>query len=446
MEFISIQSKEPAAIELEPKEGAKKSSFIWREALLPFLGTRLMILLVGLMANYYILPLFKPDPLLPSVSANTRWPDALWLMWQHFDSGFYLDIAKNGYWDVTVVTSQSNWIFHPLYPILIAVFGHLFGSSDAAFSIASLFVSNGAAFAAIIYLYLLVRNEFGSPIAARTVFYLALFPTSFYLSATFSESVFLVCALACIYYARRRQWWIAGICGGLASLARIQGVLLFLPVLWEYWQVLADRYVPLPEDIRSKTLLEQAYAWLYSRTRSIVLGARNWRNWTSLVGVMMVPLGIIPFFTYAKFRTGDFLEPIHAHSQGWGRGFEYPWRTMINALLHPTAISAFEWDFWPLNIVMVFVFLGFTVWAFRRLPGIYAIYTFVMVVMPLCTGSINSISRYYLIVFPAMILLALWSMSSKEHEAVRNFWVTGIFTMLLAVFTVFFVLGLPLIA
>ena len=444
MEIINVQSQEETIIASEPK--GKKPSFLWREALLPFLGTRLIILLIGLAANYYILPLFKSDPLLPRASTNTRWPDALWLMWQHFDSGFYLDIAKNGYWDVNVITTQSNWIFHPLYPILIAPFGHLFGGSDAAYSIAALLVSNVAALLAITYLYLLVRDEFGAPIAARTVFYLALFPTSFYLSAAFSESVFLVCALACIYYARRHQWWLAGLCGGLASLARIQGLMLFAPVLWEYWQVLADRYAPLPDDIRSRPLVDQARVWLRSRTQGVLLATKHWRNWLSLLGTTLVPLGLLPFLVYAKIQTGDFLEPIHGHSQGWGRGFEFPWRTIGHALLHPTAISAFEWNFWPLNMLMIAVFLLFTIWAFRRLPLIYAIYTFVMVVMPLCTGSINSISRYYLIVFPAMILLALWSMAGREQEVVRTFWITTIFAPLLALFTVFFVLGMPLIA
>ena len=103
-----------------------------------------------------------------------------------------------------------------------------------------------------------------------------------------------------------------------------------------------------------------------------------------------------------------------------------------------------EWDFWVLNIIIVFAFLGFTIWSFRRLPTIYALYTFVMVLMPLSTGSLKSISRYYLMVFPALILLALWSNRSKASE--RTFLITSSFTAVQAVFMIFFVLGLPLIA
>ncbi|HVB74294.1 MAG TPA: hypothetical protein VNE38_12125 [Ktedonobacteraceae bacterium] len=416
---------------------------IWREALLPFLGTRLVLLLVGLLAELYLLPLLKSNPLLPSVSMNTHLPDALWLMWKRFDAGFYVDIAEFGYWPASTLKTASNWIFLPLYPLLMYPFGHLFGGSDAAFDIAGIFVSNAAALVAITYLYLLVRRESGSRIASRTILYLAVFPTSFFLSAIYSEAVFLACAVACIYYARQHRWWLAGLCGGLASLARVQGLALVVPVAWEYWQFLSDRYAPLPE-LREMPLLERANAWLCSRLYALLLAARAWRNWFVLLAIALIPLGLLPFLLYSQVETGDFLATIHNHSVGWGRYFEYPWRTLIFAFTHPLATNAMEWNFWALNITMIVAFLGFTVWAFRRLPIIYALYTLVMVVLPLCTASINSISRYYLIIFPALILLALWS--NHEEKQHRHFLILCLFASIQAVFMIFFVLGLPLIA
>ena len=91
-----------------------KTSTIVREALIPYLGTRLALLIVGLLADFYILPLMKSNPILPSPTANTHFPDTLWLMWQRFDSGFYLDIAKKGYWPARTLHTYSNWAFYPL--------------------------------------------------------------------------------------------------------------------------------------------------------------------------------------------------------------------------------------------------------------------------------------------------------------------------------------------
>ncbi len=417
---------------------------IWREALLPYLETRGMLVLMGLLAQFYILPLLKSNPVLPSVALNTHFPDALWLMWRRFDSGFYVDIAQHGYWAASTLRTASNWIFLPLYPILILPFGQLFGGSETAFNIASVLVSNGAAVVAVVYLYLLARREFGSQIASRSVIYLALFPTSFYLSAMYPESLFLACSIACIYYARQRRWWLAGICGGLASLARIQGLVLIVPIAWEYWQVLSDRYEPLP-NMSTMTLLEQGVAWLHSRVYGLFLAAREVRNWFSLLAIALIPFGLVPFLIYSGIKTGDFLATIHNHHVGWGRYFEYPWQLLINALSHPEGPNPLDWNFWILNITVIFAFLAFTIWSFRRLPAIYSLYTLVMVLMPLATSSINSISRYYLVVFPAMILLALWSHAGKEGSK-RHFLITGLFASLLAVFMIFFVLGFPIIA
>ncbi|HLJ35266.1 MAG TPA: glycosyltransferase family 39 protein [Ktedonobacteraceae bacterium] len=416
---------------------------IVRDVWLPYLGTRIVLVLIGIMADFYLLPVMKSNPIEPSVPLNTQFPQLLWLMWRRFDAGFYIDIAEHGYWAASTLNTASNWIFHPLYPLLIFPFGYLFGGSDAAFDIGAVLVSNVAGLIAITYLYLLVRREFNSQIAARTIFYLALFPTSFYLSAAFSESVFLACAVMCIYYARQHRWWLAGICGGLGSLARIQGLALLIPVIWEYWQVLSEQYAPLP-DMQHMTGVEKGRAWLYSRTSGLLVAAKGFRNWLHLVALSLIPLGLVPFFIYSQIQTGDFLASIHNHSVGWDRQVSNPVRLVLSSIIHPLAPNAMEWNFWALNMVMIFVFIGFTIWAFRSLPIIYALYTFVMMVMPLSTGSIKSISRYYLIIFPAFMLLALWSSRGKSVE--RNFSIVSLFAPVMAICMVFFVLGLPLIA
>src|SRR5437879_4442348 len=62
--------------------------------------------------------------------------------------------------------------------------------------------------------------------------------------------------------------------------------------------------------------------------------------------------------------------------------------------------------------------VSLTIWAFRRLPMIYALYTALMVLLPLSANLLNSIARYYLVVFPAFILLALFSRDDKPNRHV----------------------------
>ncbi|HZU69695.1 MAG TPA: hypothetical protein VFA09_20645 [Ktedonobacteraceae bacterium] len=428
------------ATSISHHDGLKTST--WQEALLPYFGTRIVLVFVGLLADFYILPLLKVGSYISPVAQNTHFPDALWLMWNHFDAGFYVGIAQDGYWPASTLHQMSDWIFLPLFPMLMRPLGLLFGGNLAAFNVAGIVVSNAAGLVAVLYLFLLVRHEFDSHTASRTVFYLALFPTSFYLSAIYPESLFLACAVACIYYARLHRWWLAGICGALASLARIQGFLLIVPVAWEYWQVLSDFYSPLP-DMAGMTFSQKAHAWLHSRCLGLALASESLRNWFNALAIVLIPFGMIPFLIYSYIQTGDFLATIHNHHE-WGRQFELPWQVLAHALRHPQAPNPMNWNFWLLNIIVIFVFLGFCLWSLRRLPVIYSLYTLVMVIMPLSTASINSISRYYLVVFPAFMLLALWSNTGK-HPA-RHSLVVALFAPLLAVFMIFFVLGLPLIA
>src|ERR1019366_8885968 len=241
---------EPVSIALQKKDrhflSTTQLMSLWRYALLPYLSTRFILLIVGLLANFYLMPLIIANPVLPSHATYMQFPQALWLMWQRFDSGYYLSLARHGYGPASTLHNHANWVFYPLYPMLIAGVGFVFGGSSTAFSLAGLLVAYLAAIIAIVYFYLLVNNEYGQKVAARAVLYLSLFPMSFYLSAIYTEALFLALALACIYHARRRSWWIAGLCGGLAALTRSQGIALIVPVAWEYLRVTSERYVPLP--------------------------------------------------------------------------------------------------------------------------------------------------------------------------------------------------------
>jgi hypothetical protein len=60
---------------------------------------------------------------------NTHLPDALWLMWRHFDAGFYVDIAEHGYWAASTLQTKTDWIYLPLYVM------SLFAALQAVFMI-----------------------------------------------------------------------------------------------------------------------------------------------------------------------------------------------------------------------------------------------------------------------------------------------------------------------
>ncbi len=418
-------------------------SGVWKEAILPFLGTRLIVLCMGLLATYYVLPLLVSNPRLPTFSADGPFPQALWLMWSRFDSGFYLDIAQHGYWAASTLHSRTDWVFYPLYPLLISIVGKLFGASADAFDIAGVLIANVAGVVMITYLYLLVRRDFNQKVAARAVLYLAVFPLALFLSAIYTESLLLCFSIACIYYARKQSWWLAGLCGGLAALTRLQGVALIVPLAWEYLRVVSARYAPLPAELPTE-LTARVTLWLRYFVRGISLAAHELKNWVTGLSLALVPCGLLAFMLYGQIDIGDFFATFHASKWGWGRQLSSPLRLLLYSVRHPILGQPLNWNFWVLNIVAACAFLAVILWALRRLPMIYTLYTAVTVLLPLASGSLNSLARYYLLVFPAFILLALLT-SKPEKPHLHAFIIAG-FTALQALLTVLFVLGIFAIA
>jgi hypothetical protein len=437
----------PVTETLHPQQAQEKATIaqIWKEAILPYLGTRLVIFAVGLFATYYIMPLLVHVSPLPDSVAQMAFPQSLWLMWNRFDGGFYVQIAQSNYWPASTLHQQTDWVFYPLYPLLIAGGAKLLGGSNDAYNIAGMLIANIAGIFMMVYLYLLVRKEFNSRIASRAVLYLAVFPTAFFFSAIFTESLLVGFCIACIYYARRQSWWLAGLCGGLAALTRLQGVTLIVPLAWEYLRVISARYAPLPAEL-PKALDERAKLWLSYYFRGLFLAARELKNWLNTLALVLVPCGLLAFMIYGQIYIGDFFATFHASSWGWGRQVSAPWRLLLYSLRNPILGQPLDWNFWVLNIVTALVCLAVIIWAWRRLPMIYTIYTAVVVLLPLSSSKLNSYGRYALLVFPAFILLAAFTCRNKDkQEHLHNFILIS-FALLEAVFMIFFVLGFPTIA
>ncbi|MDI6811050.1 MAG: hypothetical protein QMD80_05165, partial [archaeon] len=77
---------------------------------------------------------------------------------------------------------------------------------------------------ATIDIYKLVKIDYSHSTALKSVFYLSIFPTSYFLIAGYTESLFLFLTIGCFYYVRKGNWLPAGVMGMLASATRITGL------------------------------------------------------------------------------------------------------------------------------------------------------------------------------------------------------------------------------
>ncbi len=136
-----------------------------------------------------------------------------WLRW---DSQHYLLIAAQGYG--TTAWGDSNGFF-PLYPWLVRGLSWV-----VPLPVAALLIANVAAVVALGLLYTLARRMYGDELGRRSVWVLLLFPTSFFLTAGYSESTYLVCAIGAVlaWQAGRHGW--AAVAAVGAVMARPVGV------------------------------------------------------------------------------------------------------------------------------------------------------------------------------------------------------------------------------
>jgi hypothetical protein len=157
--------------------------------------------------------------------------------WERFDGLWFLRIATAGY-----VDGDGSAAFFPLYPLLIRFLSPVLGGHPLA---AAYLVSHLAALGSLAFVYFLTASEWNERMARRSVLYLAVFPTSLFLLAPYSESLYLLLALACLWGARRKLWAVAGLAGAAAAATRNLGMLLVVPLAVEaVHQWLEDRSGP----------------------------------------------------------------------------------------------------------------------------------------------------------------------------------------------------------
>src|SRR2546425_6996203 len=208
-----------------------------RAAIFPFVLTRSIIFVICILAMN--LAVGEPKRIgefqAPSISLH-RAPISLQIraLTQRGDSGWYLEIARHGYEHQPFSTQQQHtWAFFPLYPLLLRFAAKITGG----YQLTGILLSHFLFLPALVFLHKLAL-EWGmdETAAERTIFYLAIFPTSYFFSLPVSESLFLLLTLGSFYEAARDRWAAAGLIGGLASASRAAGVLLLPALLVLYWQ------------------------------------------------------------------------------------------------------------------------------------------------------------------------------------------------------------------
>ncbi len=291
-----------------------------------------------------------------------------------WDAPHYLDIARN--WYVNTGDQANFIVFFPLYPILIRI--TTFNTSYIALS--ALAVSNLCSIIAFIYLWKLVKLDFGNDIALKAIAFLAIFPTAYFLSAPYTEGLFFALVISSLYYGRLAKWSIAGNLGLLAALTRIAGLLMLPTLLVEY-------------------LYQKGWRLRKTSLRQIDPKA----IWTGLPVIgFLIYLGINAqvtgnAFAFVKVEAEHWyntFNPVLGFSQAvnWATAKQFPDFLTIGFL--PIVFAIF-------GLVMVIVAI-----AYKVRPS-YFVYMLTTWMLAVSTSWWISVPRYVMAMFPMFIIFAL---------------------------------------
>lgn len=318
-----------------------------------------------------------------------RLPRLVW-MWANLDGNHYLSIARNGYYEF------ENGFF-PLYPLTIRLVTRVTG---LPYLLSALTITSVSFLMFLFVLNRLLSLDFKKNSIIQTILWLVVFPVSFYLLAVYNDSMFLFLTVTCFYLARKQRWWLAGIAGGLAALARFSGIAIF-PALLVEWRIGKRRirdaipifFIPL------STLMYFLYLHIWEG---------NWSLFVTSMSVWRQDRFVLPFQTaYRYFKIFTTVTP--------------------DSLMYVVALAEFA------AVVFAIVVL---IKGFKLVRLSYWVYAAFYLLIPMSGGTFQGEPRYIIHAFPVILIFS--------QLMAKNRWrylVMGVFFVLQLIFIAIFSQG-----
>jgi hypothetical protein len=366
------------------KENRSKSTGV-AFVLAVYAASRLFYLISGSLLAYIV-----PTSNFQRITLDV--PSGRMNIWSHWDGEHYVALAMGGYLNPPDNVSPA---FFPLYPLLLRSFAELFGGpiSKEALSVWAPLLSLLFLPFAFYFIYHIALDGWGERVARGTVLILAFFPTTFFLNAAYTESVFLALSAGSLCAMRvRRDLLLACVLAGFAAATRNVGVFLVAPLMYE-WIKDIERF--------------------------------RWRG----IYLLLAPGGLLAYMGYLWVRFGDPLlfysaqeswgrqatGPLDTASRAWGSAVEGAGRLFDPGLwAHPSlgnvanhiagAGNFFNVAFFVFAVVVLLAGL-------RDLPLSLTVYGLLLVAPATLFGTPGSplmgTPRYVLVAFPIFIVLTL---------------------------------------
>ncbi|PZR60937.1 MAG: hypothetical protein DLM71_09685 [Chloroflexi bacterium] len=313
-------------------------------------------------------------------------PGDMVALWNRWDAPHYLDLVVFGYRaaDPGMLVGPDGYrsvypgdlplyiVFFPLFPWLatpiFAVLRDPLTSVLIVSTVASLFVAP--------LLYHLVAAEFGMRTARYAAWFVLIFPTAYFLHIGYTEGLFLALVLGSFLAARRDRWWLAGILGGLAALARINGLVL-IPAL----------------------IAEAGDQWYRDPAR------RLHAKW---LAIGLVGVGFAGYLALNLAIYGNPLAFLRIQNEHWFKSLAWPWEGIggvVGSITGRTPSDSLMLGW--MELLFIGLGLAGTVYAAFRFRPSWFVWMTGNWLLFTSTAFVMSVPRYSLTLFPLFVWFAV---------------------------------------
>jgi hypothetical protein len=320
-----------------------------------------------------------------------------------WDGRWYVRIALHGYphsvpqgdfYAGTGRQVQSSVAFFPLYSLLTRGLDRVLpGGADVAGVVLALLI--GAA--ATVVVWMVADKVAGRQVADRAAVLFAFSPGAFVLSLVYAEGLLVLLSAGCLLALLERRWLLAGVLAALAGATRPNATAVMLACAW-------------------------------------TAGVAIWQNreWRAAVAPLLAPAGMLAFFVFLWWHTGETLIWFRVESQGWGERIDLGWSNLgvfadvvTRPLYNPNKIV--------LAISMVSAVVLLVILVRAKLPAILNVYALSGLGLVLAS-HINARPRFIFVAFPVVIALAKTTIRRPTAFVV----LTAIFAASTVMLTVFY--------
>jgi hypothetical protein len=285
-----------------------------------------------------------------------------------WDGQWFIRAAQHGWPNHLPVVhgppARSTIAFFPLFPLTIRWLTYVTSSSPLMVGLA---ISGVTGLTAVVAIGMLVRQYAGGRQASRATLLFAVFPGTFVFSLAYAEGIAITCVAFGLLALLRKQWWLAGVLGLLATAAS--------PI---------------------------ALAFVLSCAWCAVRQVLRHRTWQALLAPVLAPLGFIAYMGWLWAHTGTLSAWRWTERWGWNSypSLTYPFRVVVTFIRDPLAPTETGQILFVGTVVTV---VGAVLAIRQRQPSPVLIYGLTAAGLAAVSSPVGLRPRFIMLAFPLVV-------------------------------------------